>query len=184
MLVVAVPSAATVYYGNNKTTNSSEYNIIAVICAVLYTNKDGYLINMQLKLQKYISFNDLILIAALLVALGLAWNTVAAMQRNYYLQQKYNQLSAEVELQKIKNQNLRYNIEYLKSDEFLELAAREKFNKASPGETLVYLPSNGESQKAVVATNNIAPKKPQETGWRANVHQWWLFLQGRTAIKP
>lgn len=137
---------------------------------------------MQAKLLKYFGFNDLILIAALFVALGLGWNTVNAMQRNYYLQQKYNQLSAEVELQKIKNQNLRYNIEYLKTDEFLELAAREKFNKAAPGETLVYLPSNGASQKAPIASSEIAPKKKQATGWRANLSEWWLFLQGKTTL--
>ncbi len=137
---------------------------------------------MPNKLTKYFGFNDLILVGALLVALGLGWNTVTAMQRNYYLQQKYNQLSSEVELQKVKNQNLKYNIAYLKTDEYLEVAAREKFNKAAPGETMVYLPKNGEAQQAAIAKTDVKPMKRQSTGWRANVAEWWQFFQGNNAI--
>lgn len=138
---------------------------------------------MRSFVKKYISTNDLVLVAALLLALGLAWNTVTAMQRNYYLQQKYNQLTAEVELLKIKNQNLRYNIEYLKTDEFLEVAAREKFNKAAPGETLVYLPKSGQDAQSAVAKTEVKQKAKLATGWRANVSAWWEFFQGHQAIR-
>ncbi|MCB9822934.1 septum formation initiator family protein [Candidatus Nomurabacteria bacterium] len=134
------------------------------------------------KITKYFGYNDLILVGALLIALGLAWNTVGVMQRNYYLQQKYNKLSAEVELQKIVNQNLKYNINYLKTDEYLEVAARSKFNKAAPGETLVYLPKKGETEQAATAKNNVAPAKKQASGWQANVSDWWQFLRGKNAI--
>lgn len=134
------------------------------------------------KIKKRVSQNDLILIGALCVGLGLVWNTISAMQHNYYLQQKYNQLQAEVELIKIKNQNMRYNIAYLKSDEYLEVAARQKFNKAAPGETLVYLPKSGEAQQAPVA-KTTAPKSGRQTsGWRANLSDWWQFFQGNNAL--
>jgi len=134
--------------------------------------------------KKYLDFNDLILVGALLMALGLAWNTVTAMQRNYYLQQKYNQLTAEVELQEIKNQNLKYQIAYLKTDEFLEVAARDKFSKAAPGENMIYLPKNGEDAKSAIAKNGVKPMKKQSTGWKANVSDWWQFFQGNKAIGP
>jgi len=133
-------------------------------------------------LKKYFTFDDLLLLGALLITLGLAWNTVTAMQRNYRLQQKYNQLQAEVSLIELENQNLRYKIAYLKTDDYLELAAREKFNKAIPGEAMVYLPGSGNAQKAPVAKSSVAPTKPQPKGWQANFAAWVRFIQGKNAL--
>lgn len=129
--------------------------------------------------KKYFKFDDLLLVGALLISLGLAWNTVSAMQRNYRLQQKYNQLQDEVTLLDLENQNLKYKINYLKTDDFLELSARDKFNKAIEGETMVYLPSSGESQKAAVAKSTVLPKKAQVKGWQGNLASWIDFLQGK-----
>ncbi len=133
---------------------------------------------MQTNLRKYLSFNDFLLIGALLVALGLGWNTIGAMQRNYRLQQKYDQLRAEVELHELQNQNLKYNIEYLKTDDYRELAAREKFNKSLPGETMVYLPNNAAATQAPVAKSTVQKKTATPKGWRANLQAWVRFLQG------
>ena len=128
--------------------------------------------------RKYVSSNDLILGLALVIAAALVWNTVVAMQKNYRLQQKYNRLSAEVELQEIENQNLKYQIAYLKTDAFLELAARDKFNKAAPGETMVYLPNSGEAQRQAVAKQEAIDKPKVQTGWRGNLEAWGRFLSG------
>ena len=135
---------------------------------------------MDINFKKYFRFNDLLLLGALLMALGLGWNTISAMQRNYHLQQKYDQLKAEVELQDLQNQNLRYNIAYLKTDDYRELAARDKFSKALPGETMVYLPSNGAATQAPAAKNPVVVKKvPVNHGWRGNIQAWLRFLQGK-----
>ena len=133
---------------------------------------------MNINLKKLFGFNDLLLLGALLVALGLGWNTISAMQRNYHLQQKYDQLSAEVELNELQNQNLKYQIAYLKTDDYRELAAREKFNKALPGETMVYLPGNSSATQASVAKTTSTKQAVEMRGWRANVHAWWHFLRG------
>lgn len=132
----------------------------------------------MIRLKKYFSFNDMLLLGTLVLALGLGWNTITAMQRNYRLQQKYNLLQAEVELEELQNENLKYNIAYLKTNDYLEIAARDKFNKALPGETMVYLPSNSASKRAAVAKKTVLQKQNKETGWRANVQAWWGFLRG------
>lgn len=139
---------------------------------------------MHFNIKKYISFNDLLLVGALFFALGLGWNTVSAMQRNYRLQQKFDQLKAEVELSELENQNLKYNIAYLKTDDYRELAARDKFNKALPGETMVYLPKHSSVTQAPIAKNKVQPKKVQPGGWQANVKAWWQFLQGKNPDLP
>jgi cell division protein FtsB len=131
---------------------------------------------------KYLNSNDLVLLLALVIAGALVWNTVVAMQKNYRLQQKYNRLQAEVELQEIENQNLKYQIAYLKTDEFLDLAARDKFNKASPGEKLVYLPGSGESRRQAVATPKNDKKEVRRSGWRGNLDSWLDFLSGKQVI--
>ena len=133
---------------------------------------------MLLNVKKYFGFNDLLLVGALLIALGLGWNTVGAMQRNYRLQQKYDQLKAEVELTELQNQNLKYQINYLKTDDFKELAAREKFNKTLPGESLVYLPSNSVATRAPTVKNTPTTPRQKSKGWQANVQAWWHFLKG------
>lgn len=78
----------------------------------------------------------------LILAMSLTWNTVKVIQRNFELQQEVNQLSSEIELLELQNQNAKYEIEYFKTDAYLELAAREKFQKAAPGETVVNLPKD------------------------------------------
>lgn len=134
---------------------------------------------MPANLKKYFQINDILFIGALFLALGLGWNTVIAMQKNYRLQQKYDYLKAQVELQELQNQNLKYQIAYLKTDDYLELAAREKFNKAFEGEVLVYLPNNAVANQAPTA--KTAPVQtedaPKVTGWRGNIQAWWHFLQ-------
>ena len=132
------------------------------------------------KIQKYLSFNDALLIGALVVAFVIGWNTLSAMQRNYSFQQKYNRLSAEVELKVLENQNLRYKIEYLKTSGYLELAAREKFNKALPGETMVYLPNSGAKEQAPTVKQVSGETQKVATGWRANVMAWRQFLNGKS----
>ena len=105
------------------------------------------------------------------------------MQRNYRLQQKYDRLTAEVELQELENQNLRYNIAYLKTDDYKELAARDKFTKALPGEHLVYLPNNAAATQAPVAKAATQVKQDEAKGWQANVKAWWQFLHGKNTTR-
>lgn len=156
---------------------------MAGICAVLYTKGVRRKTNMPFTIKKYLGFNDFLLLGALLIALGLGWNTISAMQRNYRLQQKYDQLQAEVELQELQNQNLRYNIAYLKTDDYLELAARDKFSRALPGETMVYLPNQAKANQAPVAKSTVAKKPEEPKGWRGNLRSWLQFLQGRDSTR-
>lgn len=130
---------------------------------------------------KYLNSNDLVLVLALVLAIALVWNTVGAMQKNYRLQQKYDRLSAETELLELENQNLRYEIEYRKTDAFLELEARDKFNKAEPGEKLVYLPNSGEDARSAVAKDDEEkPQRAKKTGILGNLEDWWLFISGNS----
>lgn len=128
------------------------------------------------KISKYFRSSNLVPLGVLFVALGLAWNTVVAMQRNYRLEQQYKQLASEVELLELENQNMKYQIEYTKSDDFKELAARSKLGRAFHGESLVYINGKKEVAKKVVSQPDKKEVVEDSANWRSNLQSWWQFF--------
>ena len=82
------------------------------------------------------------LIVALIISASWIWGAVATLQKNYLHQRQVDANSQQIEIMKLQNQNLQFQQAYLKSDEFLELSARQKLGLALPGERLVILPSS------------------------------------------
>lgn len=115
---------------------------------------------------------NLLLAAFILLAVSLVWNTVKVIQKNYVIQADLQQLENEILVLELENQNLAYEIEYFKTDEFLELEARRKFNKAAPGEKVVYLPKESVETAGVSAADTSALVKT------SNFDSWLKFLLG------
>ncbi len=95
------------------------------------------------------------------------------LQKNFAYQREVDTKRQELELDKLRNQNLEYQQRYLRSDEYLELSAREYLGKTSPGETLVVLPDSSKIVDEVDAPAQRAEVKP------SNFSQWVRFLSGR-----
>ena len=131
---------------------------------------------MQEKIIHTLRSQNIVFYLFVLIAFSLAWSTVKVIQRNYTLQQQVDAIAAEVSVLEVENQNLGFNIEYFKSDAYLELAAREKFNKAEAGETLV-LPQKEASAKQSTQSENVDSEdnRPQH---QQNIQQWKEFLFG------
>lgn len=112
------------------------------------------------------------LLLALIVAISWVWGAVVTLQKNYQHQQQVDANSQRIEILKLQNQNLLFQQAYYKSDEFLELSARQKLGLAMPGERLVVLPSSegvvDESQTTSLAT---AEEKD-------NFSRWLVFFFG------
>ena len=125
------------------------------------------------ELRQYATLNNAVLGIALFIALGWVWGSVDALGRNYKYQQQVDASRAEVELIGLQNQNLQAEQSYLQSNEYLELAARAKLNKALPGEKLVVLPQ-------ATATASAAPSGSTATApAESNFAQWTDFLFGK-----
>lgn len=86
-----------------------------------------------------------------LVAFMVSWSTITAIQTNYGLQKQIAQLEQENKIQKLKNENQKLTNQYYNTNEFLELAARQHFGKAAPGETVLIVPKS----VALAHTTNI-----------------------------
>lgn len=113
------------------------------------------------------------------IALLVTWSGIKSIQTNYELQKQISTLSQQNEVKKLENENAKLRIQYYKTDEFLELAARRQFGKAAPGETLYTV-----SKKVAVAHTKPMPKvddKPKtqadtRPGYQKNLESWFNFF--------
>lgn len=122
---------------------------------------------------KYLTLQNAILLAAILLTLSWIWGTMQALQRNYALQQEVTREQQQVELLDIETQTLVFQQRYLQSNEYLELAAREHLNKANPGEHVILLPDHGVTDTQKTARQQAAAIVPP-----SNFQQWMSFFFG------
>ena len=78
--------------------------------------------------------------AFVVIVLLISWSGVKSIQTNYALQKQITGLSQQNELQKLANNNLQLSNDYYKSNQYLELSARQNFGLAAAGEKEVVVP--------------------------------------------
>lgn len=131
---------------------------------------------MQHLLQRYrhyLTIQNGTIVLAFVIALGWMWGTVQTLQKNFTYQQQVDTLTENVELEKLRNQNLEFQQRYYRSDEFLELSARQRLGKANPGEKLIILPDS----RGIVDTGGpVAERAPVTKA--SNFSQWLRFFFG------
>lgn len=93
-------------------------------------------------IKEYYTLDNIVLLAALLMALGFIWSTMSALQSNYVLQRQVDVLKSEVEASRLQASNLELENAYFASNEYQELQARKKFGKAASGEHMLILSPN------------------------------------------
>ena len=121
------------------------------------------------------TLNNAALVLALLVTLGWLWGTVTSLQRNFALQQQVDALDQDIDLLKIENESLKYQGKYYSSDEYIELSARARLNKAAAGEKLVILPPQPKVEHS--QPGSLKTSAPDTS----NFEQWVRFFFGRRA---
>lgn len=120
--------------------------------------------------------NQIVQVFGVVIAASLILNTVKVVQKNYGLQTQVDKLTDEIAILELQNQQLKYDIEYYKTDEYLELAAREKFNKKAAGERVVALPKDDLTDPLPPEEQAKLEPRPQ---YQENLEQWLYFLFGR-----
>jgi cell division protein FtsB len=122
----------------------------------------------------HLTLNNGAVVLALLIAMGWLWGTVGSLQKNFVLQQQVDAYDQQIELLKLENESLGFQSKYYASDEYVELSARERLNKAAPGEHLVILPPQPQVPESTSRINTPAPTS-------SNFDQWVRFFFGRKA---
>ena len=80
------------------------------------------------------------LIIFTLIILAITWSGVKTIQTNFDLQKKIATIEQQNTITDLQNANIKLQNEYFKSDQYLELAARQQLGLAAPGETVWLVP--------------------------------------------
>ena len=114
-----------------------------------------------MRLRAYLSYA-----IGVLVVIYLVTSLFQTIRKNYELNQQIGALEEETELLRIEEEELRYRIEYYKTEAFKEKEARAKLGLQLPGEEVIILPPADDGNKA---------KPPvRKTNWQL----WREFLFG------
>jgi len=125
----------------------------------------------------YLTFNNLVILTAFLIAAGWVWGSLQVMQRNYGLQKEVDYKKRQLQLAELQKDSLELEKRYYETNEYRELAARESLGLVMPGEKLLILPDNSEAAKQADAASEpgsqVVPRDKT-----SNLEQWLNFLFG------
>lgn len=124
---------------------------------------------------KYLTFNNVVIAAAFLIAASWVWGSLSVMQRNYSLQKEVDLKQRQLQLTQLQRDSAELQKKYYQTDEYKELAVRDTLGLVKPGEKLLILPKNSPAAQAADAPVQQLVVKPESA---PNLQQWLNFLFG------
>jgi len=124
------------------------------------------------------------LLLFLIVVLMISWSGIKAIETNYQLQKEIAQLKDQTDLQQLVNENQRLENGYFDTPQYLELAAREDFGLAAPGEAVVIVRKSVALAHTVDAPNGKkteAKAEDKRPTYQKNFQAWMDFFFHRGA---
>lgn len=118
------------------------------------------------------------------VVVAIAWSGAKTVQSNYELQKKISELRQENTVLSLQNSNTELQNQYYKTDQYLELSARQNLGLAAPGEKVLLVPK-ATALKYIDPNLNQSENAPQPAaldnrpGYVKNLEAWRDFLLGR-----
>jgi len=125
---------------------------------------------------EYFTLNNAVITVAFIIAANWVWGSLGAMQRNFSLQKELDDKSHQLIVAQLDTANAKLAQRYYRTDEYKELAVRERLGLVAPGERVLVLLPNSDAvlaaDKAVVTTATV------KTEPISNFGQWMNFLFG------
>ena len=132
------------------------------------------------------SFRDIrnvVLYIFAIIVLAITWSGVKAVQVNYELQKKISVIKQQNDVLQLENQNARLQNQYYKTNQYLDLAARQNLGLAGPGEKVFLVPKNVAlkyiDQSLMVKAPMRASVADNRSKYAKNLEAWRDFLLGR-----
>ncbi len=133
------------------------------------------------------TFKDVRVLGMVLFAFAvllMSWSAVKVIETNYRLQKQINELEQQNSVASLATKNQKLKNQYYQSSQYLDIAAREHFGLAAPGETVLAVPQSVAlaqlmpvSEDVVVqADKKAAAKRPT---YQRNLQAWMDFLLHR-----
>src|SRR5690554_4217811 len=82
------------------------------------------------------------LVLFLIIVLLVSWSGIKVIDTNYRLQKDISRMEQQNQVSRLTNANLKLQNEYYQTDQYLDIAARQDFGLAAPGETVLNVPVN------------------------------------------
>ncbi len=124
------------------------------------------------------------LLVFLVIVLLISWSGIRAIDTNYRLQKQISQLRQQTDLQKLANNNLTLQNQYFNSNQYLDIAVRQSFGLAAPGEKVLVVPKNVALAHTIdVPTLDQKQKATavnRQPAYQRNFRAWMDFLLHRT----
>lgn len=118
-----------------------------------------------------------------IVVLAIAWSGAKTVQSNYELQKKIARIQQENTVLSLLNQNIGLQNEYYKTNQYLDLSARQNLGLAATGEKVLIVPQQtalkyvSKDLTAVQSKSKLAiDNRPS---YVKNLEAWRDFLLGR-----
>jgi cell division protein FtsB len=114
-----------------------------------------------------------------IIVLLISWSGIKSIQTNYELQRQIAALDQQNKLQRLQNDNLALQNQYYNSNQYLELAARQNFGLAAPGEKEIIVPE-AVALSNTIDTPSFAPVNPATPpAYQRNFRSWVDFFLHR-----
>ena len=155
---------------------------------------------MQAKIKQYLTKIETVadqlydvrvvgLLVFAIVIILISWSGANAIDTNYGLQRQISQLEQQDQVKELANKNLQLQNEYFNTNQYLELAARQNFGLAAPGETELLVPKSVALAHSVDVINieqqQAVTTKAKQPSYQRNFQAWMdFFLHRPTTISP
>jgi cell division protein FtsB len=117
-----------------------------------------------------------------IIVLLISWSGVKSIDTNYRLQREIARLQQENKVLELNNSNSELQNDYYKTDQYLELSARQNLGLAKPGETELIVPKevtlkySAAPPATTAATAKASSKQP---AYQKNLQAWVNFFLHR-----
>lgn len=107
-----------------------------------------------------------------------SWSGVRIVEVNYELQKEIAGLAAKNQVRQLENENLKLKNQYLNTDTYIELTARQQFAKGGKDEKLILVPKEIALARAPKLTEKQTPKAAAAANmptYLKNLQDWRNF---------
>jgi len=144
----------------------------------------------QDKIESYIDQLQDVRVVGLLtftvMVLLISWSGVRAIDTNYGLQKQISELEQQNQVAELSNNNLKLQNQYFNTDQYLELAARQNFGLALPGEKELIVPKSVAAAHAADVQNieeaQAAQTKAKQPAYQRHFQEWMNFFLHRSQL--
>lgn len=135
--------------------------------------KDG-MRRMKFRMKRdFFTVENVVLMIAIVMCLVWAYQSIAAMSRNWELSERLTTEKKALELLDIEVATAELENEYYKTQEYQELMARKYLDKKAEGENMVILPEN--SEEAKIKHQKIETEDGSKKEY-SNFERWMMYL--------